>query len=77
MVVLNVATPLASRVAVPRLVVPLWKVTVPVGVNVPDWAVTVAVRVTFCPGVADVGDACSVVVLAGSAGAGQTNTVIE
>ena len=35
----------------PRLVVPSRKVTVPVGVAVPDNEVTVAVRVTFCPAI--------------------------
>ena len=45
-VVLNVATPLALSWAVPRLVVPSRKVTVPVAVG----GATVAVKVTLCPG---------------------------
>jgi hypothetical protein len=60
-VVVRVATPLAFRVALPRLVDPFENVTVPVGVVVPDCEVTVAVRVTVCPTVAVVGDAWSVV----------------
>ena len=49
-VVLNVATPLALRVAVPRLLVPSRNVTVPVATLVPDCGETVAVKVTLCPG---------------------------
>jgi hypothetical protein len=52
-------------------------VTVPVGVLVADWEVTVAVRVTLCPALADVGDAWSVVVLAGSTAPPVENTVME
>jgi hypothetical protein len=52
-------------------------VTVPVGVLVPDWEVTVTVRVTFCPVLADVGDAWSTVVLACSAEPPVANTVME
>jgi hypothetical protein len=43
----KVATPEAFSVPVPSVVVPFLKVTVPVGVPVPDWRVTVAVKVTF------------------------------
>ena len=52
-VVLKVATPLASRVAVPRLVVPLWKVTVPVGTPLPAFPVTVAVSESVVPRMTD------------------------
>ena len=45
--VVSVAWPLASSVALPRVVAPSWKVTVPVGVPTP--ALTVAVKVTACP----------------------------
>jgi hypothetical protein len=76
-VVLKVATPLAFSVAVPRVVVPFRKVTVPEGMFVVDWEATVAVNVTLWPGLAKVGVAWSVVVLAGSASLGQRNTVIE
>ena len=73
---LKVAVPVEPRVAVPKEALPLKKMTVPVGVLVPDWEVTVAVRVTLCPVLADVGDACSVVVLAGRA-VPVENTVME
>jgi hypothetical protein len=76
-VVLKVATPLEFSVPVPRLVDPLMKVTVPVGVVVPDCDVTVAVRVTLWPRGAEVGLAASVVVLAGRVEPGQVNVVIE
>jgi len=46
-VVEKVATPEAFRVPVPRLVIPSRKVTVPVGVPLPEEAATVAVSVTF------------------------------
>jgi len=49
-VVLNVATPLAFSWAVPRLVDPSRKVTVPVATLVPVCGETVAVKVTLCPG---------------------------
>jgi hypothetical protein len=45
-VVLNVATPLPFSVPVPNVAEASMKVTVPVGV-LPDFAATVAVRVTF------------------------------
>ena len=44
---------------------------------VPDWEVTVAVRVTLCPVLADVGEAWSVVVPTVSAAAPVENTVME
>ena len=47
MEVLKVAFPVPSRVAVPKVVAPFLKVTVPVGV--PEDPVTVAVKVTDCP----------------------------
>jgi hypothetical protein len=50
-VVLNVATPLAFSWAVPRLVDPSRKVTVPVATLVPVCGETVALKVTLCPGV--------------------------
>lgn len=56
-VVASVATPAVS-VPVPSVVVPSSNVTVPVGeVVFPDGPVTVAVKVTLCPAVIDVGDA--------------------
>jgi hypothetical protein len=76
-VVEKVAIPLEFNEPVPRLVVPLSKVTVPVGVFVADCAVTVAVNVTFCPTGPDVGLAVSAVAVAGSVEPGQRNTVIE
>ena len=47
--VLNVATPLAFKVPVPRVVVPSRNVTEPVGTLLPLCGVTVAVNVTLCP----------------------------
>ena len=49
-VVLKVACPLPLRVAVPKVVEPLWKETVPVGVPEPGaLELTVAVKVTDWP----------------------------
>jgi hypothetical protein len=48
-VVLKEAEPLALRVAVPRAVVPSRKVTVPVGVVLPEVGETIAVNVTLWP----------------------------
>jgi hypothetical protein len=62
--VLKVATPLAFNGAVPRLVVPLRKVTVPVATPLPDWGATVAVNVTLWPAVTWVADAVNVVIVA-------------
>ncbi len=59
--VLRLATP-PERVAMPRDVAPLVKVTLPVGV--PELDVTVAVRVTLEPLVALVGALSAVVVAA-------------
>src|SRR5262249_25073599 len=62
--VANVATPLAFSVAVPRLVVPSRKVTVPVGVPVAGaTAVTVAVKVTDWPNTTGLADEVSAVLL--------------
>lgn len=48
--VLNIAVPLEFRVPVPRVVLPLSKLTVPVGVPpFGEITVTVAVNVTVCP----------------------------
>ena len=58
----NVAPPVAVSGAVPRLVDPSRKVTVPVG-TLPDWDATTAVRVTLCPGVSWLPEAVSVVVV--------------
>jgi hypothetical protein len=63
-VVLKEAAPLALSAPVPSVVAPLWKVTVPVGVVLPDAGATVAVRTTFCPGVIWTAEAVSVVVVA-------------
>lgn len=57
----SVATPLPLRFEVPRLVLPLKKLTEPVGV--PDWLVTVAVKVTATPGVVLALEAVSAVVV--------------
>jgi hypothetical protein len=48
-------------VPVPRLVIPSRKVTVPVGVPLPEEAATVAVRVTLCAAATVVADAANVV----------------
>ena len=50
--------------------------TLPVGV-LTNWEITVAVRVTLCPVLADAGDACTVVVLAASTTPPVENTVME
>jgi hypothetical protein len=60
-VVFKVATPLAFNGAVPRLVAPLRKVTVPVATPLPDWGETVAVNVTLWPAVTCVADAVNAV----------------
>jgi len=58
---LSVATP-ELRVAVPNVVLPLAKVTEPVGFETPE---TVAVNVTAVPSIADSAEVCKVVVVAG------------
>jgi hypothetical protein len=47
--ILNVATPLAFKIPVPRVVVPSRNVTVPVATLGLDCGETVAVKVTLCP----------------------------
>ena len=76
-VLLIEATPLAFNDAVPTVVPPFMKVTVPVGVVVIACEATVAVKAMFCPVVPEVGLAVSVVVLDGSVEPGHENTVIE
>ena len=61
---LNVATPPALRVAVPSVVPPLVKVREPVGIVVPDCAVTVAVKVMLLPAVICEAEAASLVAVA-------------
>jgi hypothetical protein len=60
----KVATPLAFKVPVPRVVVPSRNVTVPVATLLPDCGATVAVNVTLCPLVICAAEAVSVVVVA-------------
>jgi hypothetical protein len=62
-VVLKVAVPVEARVAVPSVVPPSLKVTVPVGVLVPDVWEIVAVKVTDCPEVAGLGEAVTAVLV--------------
>ena len=64
---LKEAAPLALRVAVPRAVVPSRKVTVPVGVVLPDVGETIAVNVTLWPVLICVAEAVSEVVVATNA----------
>jgi hypothetical protein len=47
--VLKEAAPLPFNCAVPKVVDPSRKITLPVGTVEPDWAATVAVRARFCP----------------------------
>jgi hypothetical protein len=54
--VVNVAVPEELSDAVPSVVVPSWKVTVPVGSPEPEEGVTVAVRVTGCPRTGEPGE---------------------
>ena len=67
-VVLKVAVPLAFKVADPSVLVPLRKVTLPVGTVVPDCGATVAVKVTLCPVLICVGEAVRAVVVGIGAG---------
>jgi hypothetical protein len=60
---LYVAIPEPFSVPVPRVVVPLRKVTAPVGVGAPDVPVTVAVKVTLDPAAMEVADAVNEVVV--------------
>jgi hypothetical protein len=61
--VAKVALP-EARVPVPRVVEPSVKVTVPVGVVVPEAGVTVAVKVMLVPLTAEVADTETLVVVA-------------
>ena len=61
---LKEAAPLALRVAVPRAVVPSRKVTVPVGIVLPDVGETIAVNVTLWPVLICVAEAVNEVVVA-------------
>ena len=63
-VVVNVATPLAFKVPVPKVAVPSRNVTVPVGTLLPDFGVMVAVKVTLCPLLMEVAEELSTVVVA-------------
>ena len=56
------ATPELFKVPVPRMLVPSWKTTVPVGV--PPLPLTVAVKVTALPAADGFGEELIVVVLA-------------
>ena len=58
---LKVAVPPEFRVAVPRIVVPFRKETVPVGMVVPVCGATFAVKVTLCPVLMAVAEEVSVV----------------
>ena len=60
-VVEKVATQEGFNVPVPKFVVPSLKVTVPVGVLLPDGPVTFAVRATFCPAATVVADTVNAV----------------
>ena len=64
LVVLNVAVPPELRVAVPRMVDPFRKATVPVGIVLPVCGATFAVKVTLCPVLICVADEVNVVVVA-------------
>ena len=61
---MNVATPVALSVPVPKEVEPSMNVTVPVGTVVPEAGVTVAVNVTDCPACDGLSEVVSVVVVA-------------
>jgi hypothetical protein len=69
--VVNVASPEALSVPVPRVVAPSLKVTVPVGV--PTGLVTVAVNVTDSPGTVGVLDVATVVVVVARTSSLATN----
>ena len=55
--------PTLFSVPVPRTVVPSKNVTVPVGIFFPEFAFTVAVKVTDCPKTAGLTDAVTVLVV--------------
>lgn len=71
----RVATPEELRAPVPMVVVPSAKVTVPVGVVVPEAGATVAVKVTLVPLRAVEAEADSEVVVATRTGAALTVTM--
>ena len=73
---LNVATPEELSVPAPIDVAPFRKFTVPVGIAMPEAAVTVAVRFTAAPAVIDVGEAVSAVAVFTFVAA-ATTTVVE
>jgi hypothetical protein len=75
--VLNVAVPPALSVAVPRMVVPLRKATVPVGIALPVCGATLAVKVTLCPVLIWVAVEVRVVVVATAPAATLTTTAAE
>jgi hypothetical protein len=64
-------------VAVPRIVVPFRKETVPVGVVLPDCGATLAVKVTLCPVLIPVAEEVRVVVVVTVLGATLTVTAAE
>jgi len=59
----SVALPALSRVAVPKVVAPLVKVTFPVGIVDPEPCTTVAVKVTLWPNTEGLADVATVVVV--------------
>ena len=65
--VVEVAIPALLRVAVPRVVLALAKVTIPVGVPVPEDDFTVAVKTTLPPKTTLAEETVIVVVVAGRA----------
>lgn len=69
------ALPPAERVPVPSVEAPSVKVTVPVGIAVPEAGVTVALKVILVPVCADVAEAVNAVVVAVRTGAAVTVTV--
>jgi hypothetical protein len=76
-VVLKEAAPLPLSVAVPSAVVPSMKVTVPVGVVVPDAGETMAVNVTLWPVLICVAEAVNAVVVATKVCVTLTVTAVE
>jgi hypothetical protein len=72
----TLALPVASRFCVPMEVVPSRKLTLPVGIAVPEAAATLAVNVIAVPATPLAGVADSVVVVATADGAAFTVTII-
>ena len=58
------ASPEPSKFAEPKIVAPLWNVTVPVGTALPEAGFTVAVNVTDAPNAIGLADATMVDVVA-------------